>query len=134
MARQHKRTPAAPDSVSVSELTQLGLWDNVAAQIGLEPAYSKQDLGSNKATGKTKKKKFAMEKWEKPFLRPDGLIWCYVGYGEWEAHPPDYYRVKYQFEWLQKESHFRGERQRLETWLGIRAAQEERERTQWLTI
>jgi hypothetical protein len=69
-----------------------------------------------------------MEKWVKPFLHPDGLVWTYVGYGEWAAHRDDYYRTKYYFEWLQKESHYRGERQRLTKWLEINAAQEKRAR------
>lgn len=40
--------------------------------------------------------------WKTPFLEPDGRVWCYIGYGDWELRQPDNERVIFMLDHYQR--------------------------------
>lgn len=65
--------------------------------------------------------------WCAPWLRPDGHIWIYAGYGQWEALPPDDPRVALrQRVWARMPDIWQRDLNMLTTFLTIRAAHQER--------
>lgn len=98
-----------------------------ATMAGLEPHISEEDANYTKKST-AKKSKDGIQKWEKPFLREDGLIWVDVGHGEWEAFPANSWRVGVEFQWYQHPVRYKNAIGRLNTWLDLKRVREEQQR------
>ena len=91
----------------------------------LEAEYRKLDSGVSAPKKRTKP-----WQWTAPWLLPDGRVWIYAGYGNFCAEEQSSERAQFRLTLLrhQNTDQRSAEATRLQTWLDIRAAEEERER------